>query len=351
MSTETKTLFPEKFEVVAESIESLLTTEMRPTGHWAAGTIKKIWRAAVEKQGGYPTLIAAKRIIENVKRGDVVIIMTGVIVGDHLPKGESDGPLGAASLAYALNVGLGAIPVVLCEEPVVPACTECLNTIGLGVRPLEVAQRTAWAAVVESYPTNDTNADSRARDIMTSYQPKAMISVERLGANKKGIQHTATGKAVTGPQAKMQSLWKGAREKGILTIGVGDNGNEVGLGMLMDAICTYNKFGAKCVCGCEGGIAAAEEADVAVVANVSNWGAYGIVACLAGALRNLDLIHTGETEERMIESCVRAGALDGRTGSHLLLVDGIPAKIHGHFVDILSCILRISLSTIGERRY
>lgn len=351
MSKESKGLFPDNFEIIAESIESLLTTEMRPTGHWAAGVIKKIWRSAVEKQKGYPTMIAAKQIIENVKQGDVVIIMTGVVVGDNLPKGESDGPLGAASIAYALKVGLGATPVVICEEPVVPACTACLNTIGLGVKPLELAKKMPWAAVVESYPTNNSEGDSRAREILTSYQPKAIIAVERLGVNKKGIAHTATGKAVTDGQAKTQSLWKGAREKRILTIGVGDNGNEVGMGTLLDAICTYNKFGAKCVCGCEGGIAAAEEADVAVVANVSNWGAYGIVASMAGALRNFDLIHSGEVEERMIESCVRAGALDGRTGSHFLQVDGIPAKIHGHFVDILSCILRTGLSTIGERRY
>jgi hypothetical protein len=342
---------PEEAEAMAESIESLLTVEMRPMGHPAFGRLKKIWRAAVDLQKGYPTMLAAQRIVGSVKSNDVVIITTGLVIDDFLPNGENDGPLGAASIAYALRFGLGAIPVILCEEPVVSACKSAVNAIGLRVRTPEVARRIPWAAVVEGFPTEQNRAESKAMEIIDAYQPKAMFAIERISVNKKGIQHTATGKALTGPQAKMQFLWGKARERGILTIGIGDNGNEVGLGILVDAIHKYNKYGATCVCGCEGGIAATEEADVAVVTSVSNWGAYGIAACLGITLRNPNLIHTGETEERMIEECVRAGALDGRTGLHVLAVDGIPAKIHSHIVDVLGAIVRTGLSQYVDRRY
>jgi hypothetical protein len=53
----------------------------------------------------------------------------------------------------------------------------------------------------------------------------------------------------------------------------------------------------------------------------------------------------------MIEECERAGALDRRTGLHVLAVDGIPAKIHAHIVDVLGNIVRTGLSQYVDRRY
>ena len=347
----TPTNLPENIEVIAESIESLITVEIRTRGHHGVGVIKKLWKDAVAFQGGYPVLLAARKLLQVVKRGDIAVIITGLIIEDHLPKGENDGPLGAASLAYALSMGIGAIPVLLCEESVVPACTASLNAIGLRVRPLEVARNIPWAAVVEGFPVEKSEADNRANEILNSYRPKAMIAIERISVNKNGIQHTASGKELKGPQAKMQSLWSGAREKGITTIGIGDNGNEVGLGKLGDSIRLHKTYGAECICGCGGGIAAAEEADIAIIASVSNWGAYGVSACIAAALQNPTLIHTGEIEERMIDECVRAGALDGRTAMHVLAVDGMPAKTHGCVVDILNNIVKTGLTEYVDRRF
>jgi hypothetical protein len=346
-----KTNPPENLYTMAESIESLVTVEIRTKGHHGVGVIKKLWNDAVKEQGNLPTLLAVQELINNVKEGDVVVLLTGLIVEDYLPNGENDGPPGAASLAYALSQGLGAIPVVICEEPVTSACRASLNAVGLRVRPLEVAKRMPWTAVVESFPVDSNESEKRTNEVLDLYNPKAMIAIERISVNEKGIQHTASGKELKGPQAKTQKLWAQAREHGILTVGIGDNGNEVGLGKLRDSIRKNKKFGAECICGCGGGIAAAEDADVAVIAAVSNWGAYGVAACMAAALQIPYLIHNGEIEERMIRECVGAGAFDGRTALPVMAVDGMPSKIHSHIVDILRAIVEVGLKEYVDRRF
>ena len=120
-----------------------------------------------------------------MSEGDIVLITTGAYVPDFLPKGETDGPTGAASLAFALKVGLGATPVILsgetCAEPIVASC----EAIGLGVRSIEIARKIPYSAAVESFPIDDTAAD-RADEILATLDPKAIISVEALGREQRG---------------------------------------------------------------------------------------------------------------------------------------------------------------------
>ena len=86
----TPTNLPENIEVIAESIESLITVEIRTRGHHGVGVIKKLWKDAVAFQGGYPVLLAARKLLQVVKRGDIAVIITGLIIEDHLPKGDAD---------------------------------------------------------------------------------------------------------------------------------------------------------------------------------------------------------------------------------------------------------------------
>ena len=60
-----------------------------------------------------------------------------------------------------------------------------------------------------------------------------------------------------------------------------------------------------------------------VVAGVSNWGAYGVVAELA-RLAGRPLLHTAEEEQAMVRACVDAGAVDGLTRRAEPTVDGLP---------------------------
>jgi hypothetical protein len=76
-----------------------------------------------------------------------------------------------------------------------------------------------------------------------------------------------------------------------------------------------------------------------VTAAVANWGAYGIVTCLAALRQQPDLLHSAATELAMLEACVRAGAADGITGRREATVDALPAAVHASIVELLHALI------------
>ena len=78
------------------------------------GIIDKLYIAAYEKTGEYLIYKAAKELISVVANNDVVFIVTGFRT-PPLYIQETDGPLGAASIARAIDVSLGAKPVIITE--------------------------------------------------------------------------------------------------------------------------------------------------------------------------------------------------------------------------------------------
>jgi hypothetical protein len=81
-------------------------------------------------------------------------------------------------------------------------------------------------------------------------------------------------------------------------------------------------------------IASVVSVDHLVVAGVSNWGAYGIVAQL-GRLTGQHLLHTPAEERRLIEACLKAGAVDGLTRRAEPTVDALDADTHAAVVGLL----------------
>lgn len=84
----------------------------------------------------------------------------------------------------------------------------------------------------------------------------------------------------------------------------------------------------------EARIASVVRVDHLVVAGVSNWGGYGVVAALS-RLAGRELLHTPAAERRMIEACVAAGAADGVTRRRATTVDGLPLEVHAAVVELL----------------
>src|SRR5258707_12392998 len=96
---------------MADYIDRLITVEMRNRA-MPHGTITPLYEAARAEGGGQPlTLRAAAGLVENVEPGDNVFIVTGAGSGALIPQGENDGPVGAAVLARAVLLGLGATPI------------------------------------------------------------------------------------------------------------------------------------------------------------------------------------------------------------------------------------------------
>lgn len=121
-----------KFETIGEAVDRLVTV---PMSNW---TILKglplidLYNAA-RKKGGMPlTLKAAQKIKERVKPGDHIIFLTGFVI-PHFQKAETDGPLGAAALARALDLAFGAVSFVFTEEMLRDAVAHSFKGIGLHV--------------------------------------------------------------------------------------------------------------------------------------------------------------------------------------------------------------------------
>jgi hypothetical protein len=74
--------------------------------------------------------------------------------------------------------------------------------------------------------------------------------------------------------------------------------------------------------------------DHLVVAGVSNWGAYGIVAHL-GHMAGRSLLHTPAQERELVGACVEAGAHDGVTRRREPTVDALPLDAHAAVVALL----------------
>jgi D-glutamate cyclase len=332
---------------VADAIERLITMEIRRP--FFQGVVSPLAEVAREKQGGRPPiLIAAEHLKETVKPGDVVVIATGLMVPDVMPFGESDGPLGAAALAYALRHGLGAVPLVIAEPECLPPTRAALHAVGLVERSIDYAREINSSCMMGTFPCDNRpdaeQAEAAAERMLAELKPRAIIVIEKLGLNEKGIAHRAGGKACMDGRMRIEVLTEKARAAGITTIAIGDLGNEAGTGLLADACRENWRFGARCQCPCGAGIAVTEISDITIMAQVSNWGGYGVAALLGIMLNNEDVLHSVEAERLMLDDCTRAGAVDGITVGHDFSVDGVPGRIHCHLIDTLHVIMHTSLA-------
>jgi len=171
----------------------------------------------------------------------------------------------------------------------------------------------------------DDDTALAARRLLVEQAPTHLISVQRPGRTGEGDYLSMRGESVREWNAPLDALFLEASRR-VITVGVGDGGNEIGMGALRARLV---RAGPRI-----GRVASVVSARYVVVAGVSNWGAYGIVVELARLARR-PLLHTGDEERRMIEACVKAGAVDGITRKHEATVDALPVEAHVGMVELL----------------
>jgi hypothetical protein len=316
---------------IGRNIDRLVTVEARISDN-SRGVIGPLYEAACAAQGGGPlSMLAARLILETLGPGKVVFVVTGAGDPQFLPAGETDGPPGVAALALAIHAGTGAIPVLLTDEPYVANVEATTLACGLGIREPSLVAKTPFTTTVLPIAHGEA-ARKQARDYIARFSPAMMISIEKLAPNPDGVACSSTGTPTTPLRGRAEYLFDEAKAMGIPTIGVGDNGNEIGFGKILDAVHKHKPNGAK--------LGTRVATDVLVAANTSNWGAYGVEAALAALLGRPELMHSAEIERRMLEACVAANGVDGSTGRHVMAVDGMPAEVQYGLVTMLGCIVR-----------
>ena len=238
-------------------------------------------------------LDAAEEIL-SWKRG-TVLLTTGFYVAGYA---ETDGPLGTMALAGALRK-LGFFPVIVTDR----YCEGYFEAEDIAVEYM------------------DLDADDAAADaILEKYQPVGLISVERCGRDLNGIYANMRHVDISAGTAPCDALFLKALGT-IPTIGVGDGGNEIGMGNVAEAVRTRL-----------GLVPAEVKADILVIATVSNWGAYGIVAALE-QLTRLPLLLSFSKAERFLRRTVDMGSVDGISHEHIVRVDGFGMETEKEILD------------------
>jgi len=307
------------------------------------GVINLLFQFA-RKRVDYPlTLLASQRLNQILERGDIVFIATGWPDRPEITPdiAETDGPPGAASLARAINRACHAVPFIFIEENLVQAMSMVVNAAGLKVLPpLQAIETPTYhapinSASVLSFPIEKDMAIKRAYELIKKYQPKAVITIEKGGMNEEEVIHTSRGVGSSKYMAKIDYLVQEAIKNNVTTIGIGDGGNEIGMGCIQEEIRKNLPFGDKCKCPCQAGIAPATRTDFLITAAISNWGAYGLAAGLSLLKNDISIFHNREVEKRVLQKAADAGFIDGINGYTEPGADGLPSRVHESFVEVL----------------
>ena len=269
-----------------------------------------LYEAARKK---YPLCLKAAKFISKIEQGNA-IITTGFPVPPAM-KPETDGLLGAVCLANVFQK-MNLNPVIVTDKISVGVFRNlCKSFVDKSIKIMTISEE-------------KEKAKEMAGEIIDKFEPSFMISIERPGINKEGEYCNMNGKTISKFVGKTDFLFNEARNRGIKTIGIGDGGNELGMGNVFNAIPSKK-------------IASVTKVDFLVVAGVSNWGAYGIITALS-ILKGYNFCHRSEKEREMIEISVKSGAVDGVTKKSEYSVDGITSSIHEGMVEILYSIAELS---------
>ena len=230
------------------------------------------------------------------------------------PVGETDGPSGIAWLARALDL-LGVEVRVYTDDLCRPQLEAALDYAAPGVS----LHRIPGEAVPDF-----------ARREVEAFAPDRFITLERPGCAADGVCYNMNARSISDLVVDAEPLFTEAATHGVLTVAVGDGGNEMGMGCCRPLVERHVKYGDV--------ICARQEADYTLMGGVSNWWGWGLVAALS--LRTgRDLLPTADREEELLCRVVRSGGADGSTARHELTVDGLPLALHLEVLNSLRQVL------------
>lgn len=251
--------------------------------------------------------------------GETILIVTGFAIRAAL-KGETDGPLGAVSLARALEL-LGKKVVLITD----------VYTEAILIRCCEIARVNAEVVTVK-----DENPKAQCENLLMLHKPTHVVAVERPGRAKDGNCYSMKGECISDLAPNTDYLLTIAAEKEIVTIAVGDGGNEVGMGKVA-SIVKSDVVNGELIC-------AQVSADLLIAAGVSNWGGHAISAALSVLCEKM-ILHDEQLEVEMLNAMVAEGAVDGCSKKAEATVDGLSLEEN---LDILRQLRELALIGIAK---
>lgn len=296
-----------------ESLDRLAIVEMRPPTS-PSGIVAGFY-ALCRPAGSDPLTYQVGRALTALSPSSRVLLVTGLVDEVRFPRGEVDGPIGTAALARALTLLGHRVTIAIDEE-----AADCVRAVlsAAGIDDVKLV-------------TPDCADTDEARAYGASFD--AVGAVEKLGRNSLGERHLIWGTPVEAGDALADDYVLGALHAGRPTFAVGDNGNEIGFGVVGDAAEALTPAGVNC----EGGFFAATPVDVMLPASVSNFGCYAVVAALAVLNERPDLVLDGAELRRWTEAGLDAGLRSGGVDDPAFRGDdGVPLQFVHAYADMLA---------------
>ena len=316
-------------EIAAENMDRLLCIEMRRKG-MPRGFKWSLYEEARAISDG-PMVLAAARLLDRPSAS--IGIVTGAAVPEHMPLGENDGPFGSTVLAAGL-VAIGHRVSIYTDPACAAPIAALLQRLGQTV------------PVVELRMGDAAQQDAMAKD------HDVLVAIERLGGNIHGKLHGVNGVSRDAFRCNVDHAFRTALERGKVTVGIGDGGNEIGFGRLRARLeQRLPEFAQKEKTAGGGGIFATVETTQLVVASTSNLGAYGVLAALAMLKGDAGLCHTATEEIALHHIGVGLGLVDGGGGGRIPWCDGIPAESNAAVVELLANIVARTLEAPRLRKF
>jgi len=259
-----------------------------------------------------------------------VIVLAGFpCCVEHSPPTETDGLASVAIARAVAKLGCeAAIVTESCNGPVFRAAADGAERGSAPVRLVLFPGGPSWTA-------GDDEGLRRLSDAAD-----LVVACERAGPAADGNCYTMRGINMyeRGLIAPLHDVVTRARENGAKFMSIGDGGNELGMGKVIDEIREHIPDGNR--------IGAVVAADHLIAASVSNWGGYALIAAAALVAADADrddnddaakhmeaekkwideCLPTEESETWLLQRCMAAGCRDGVTRKIEAAVDGMPLE-------------------------
>ena len=245
---------------------------------------------------------SAEIVLSNVGK---VFITTGFYI---LTAGtiETDGPPGAIALGNGLEK-LGYEVVYITDSYASKFLDE---------------YRSHKSRLIDFPICSDEESGKYSKTLLAEEKPTILISIERCGRSHDGLYRNMRNLSITEYTAQIDRLF----DLHNTTIGIGDGGNEIGMGNVYKAV----EKSAQLVEN-----PAITKVSELVISSVSNWGGYGLLAQLSQDT-GINLLPNIVDEKDMIEGMVNLGAVDGVTGKSVYQVDGFELNQNAIILDNLA---------------
>ena len=234
---------------------------------------------------------AARYVLEHP--GQVIIATGFYIMMSDAP--ETDGPPGAFAIGNALRE-LGNPVAYTADEPMAYMMASWR------------ARHRDPSPIIRFPIIEDPGINGRfVQETIDNREPALLISIERCSPDADGIYRNMRGRDISPQTARIDKLFG----LGLPSVGIGDGGNEIGMGNLADVVAGADQLpDHPAVVGC----------DQLVISSTSNWGGYGLVAALSLEVGR-NLLPDVDTDADCIRFLVDSGAVSGVSGEHDYLVD------------------------------